>query len=230
MIVDSMTHEEVYQELERDNESISRWWSYKIESLCHRIKTAKRFPVTLTFEHTSPRRVRYLFVANFPEKRMRLYSVSMMALRQMADGLAIYSTTTSMAVTSISHTVLLPHVFRRYAERVGVDKHGVELIKHFFLRNRGTADSRDQSVVGRSVRYKDMTHLSMCVDEGVVLGQQIGNVYEGHTFVTYDMCRGLQREEFEKTRQRILPDDPREWPRWVAGALLETYDRERGWI
>lgn len=225
-----MTHKEVYQELERDKESISRWWSYKTESLCHRIKTAKRFPVSLTFEHTSPRRVKYLFIASFHEKRMRIYSVSMLALRQMADGLAVYSTLTTMAATSISHSVLLPHVFRRYAERVGVDKHGVELIKHFFLRNRGTANSRNQSVVGRSVRYKDMTHLSMCVNDGVVLGQQIGDVFEGHTFVTYDMCSGLQREEFEKTRQRILPDDWREWPRWVAESLLETYDREGGRI
>ena len=37
MIVDSMTHEEVYQELEREREAVTRWWRHQLEYYVPRV-------------------------------------------------------------------------------------------------------------------------------------------------------------------------------------------------
>ena len=58
MIVDSMTHEEVYKELERDRENISRWLYHQMNAQRRRIIKCKRFPLNIWFDHTTPRKVR----------------------------------------------------------------------------------------------------------------------------------------------------------------------------
>jgi hypothetical protein len=44
------------------------------------------------------------------------------------------------------------------------------------------------------------------VPDGVLLGQQAGRIYIVRTFITYDMCTGLQQQEFEKQREQIISD------------------------
>jgi hypothetical protein len=39
-------------------------------------------------------------------------------------------------------------------------------------------------------------HLACCVNDGVLLGQQYGDVFVVRTFITYDMCCGQQQQEF----------------------------------
>jgi hypothetical protein len=102
--------------------------------------------------------------------------------------------------------VLTPHMWKRYAERVKVDKHGIELIKHYFLNNPHGKDSDNQKVVGRSVRWNGEDHLSCCVPDGVLLGQQYGWLFVVRTFITYDMTTGMQQAEFEDKRSQIITD------------------------
>ena len=109
----------------------------------------------------------------------------------------------------ITPMVLLPHVWKRYKdpERGNVQKSGIDLIKHYFMNNPHGADSHNQKVVGRSVRYNGEVHQSCCVNDGVLLGQIVNGIYIAKTFITYDMCSGLQQEEFEARRGEILTDD-----------------------
>ena len=60
MIVDSMTVEEVYDEIERDLENMTGWWWKKREMLSNMAKRRPNFPMTNWFEWESPRKVRYL--------------------------------------------------------------------------------------------------------------------------------------------------------------------------
>jgi hypothetical protein len=38
----------------------------------------------------------------------------------------------------------------------------------------------------------------------VLLGEEIDDIFVAHTFITYDMASGLQREEFERNKDKIL--------------------------
>lgn len=205
MIVDSMTHEEVYQELERDREGVTRWWRHTLASQRRRVLRCKTFPLKLWFEYTSPRKVNYLFFTRIFTKHMRSLLTGIAALRRTSEGLTVY-TTWLEDQKLISPMILTPHMFKQYAARCNVEKSGKELVKHYFMHNAHNKNSHDQRVVGKSVRYNDEEHLSCCVNEGVLLGQVYGDIFIARTFITYDMCSGLQEREFESCRKRILTD------------------------
>ena len=205
MIVDSMTHEEVYRELERDRESISKWWHHQHDECRRSVLKSKTFPIKIWREHTSPRKNVYHFFTTIFEKRMRNIITGVIALRRFPDGIGVYTNWLEWHKL-ICPMVILPHAFKRYAERCHVDKKGIELIRHYFTHNNHGKDSTNQKAVGRSVRYAGMTHLSCCVPEGILLGQVEGDLFIVHTFITYDMCTGQQKEEFEGCRRLVLTD------------------------
>lgn len=205
MIVDSMTHEEVYAELERDREAMTRWWNYKKERIARTAIKTTRFPLNLWIEHTSPRKVRYFFHTRIFEKRMRHFLTGIIAVRRQPDGWSAYTTWMDYQQL-ISPMVLIPHVFKRYAERCDIEKTGIDLVKHFFTNNSIGKDSHDQRVVARSVRYNGEEHQSSCVNEGVLLGKKHGSIFIARTFITYEMCCGRQQKEFAAMREQILTD------------------------
>ena len=207
MIVDSMTHEEVYKELERDRESMHRWFAHQLDANRRRILKSPKFPVVLWFDHTTPRKNRYLFYCRIFDKHKSKIIVTNVALRSMPDGIAVYMTW-PVKNDTIEPMVYLPHVFKQYAlpARCNVKKKGVELIKHFLVRNSRGIDSHNQQVVGKSVRHNGQDHLSCCTDEGILLGHMEGNIYVANTFITYEMCGIAQKKEFEPKRDNIPTD------------------------
>ena len=42
--------------------------------------------------------------------------------------------------------------------------------------------------------------------DGVLLGQQHGELYIVRTFITYDMTTGMQQQEFDTQRAKIMTD------------------------
>lgn len=125
--------------------------------------------------------------------------------RRLPDGFAAYTTWLGHQKL-ISPIVILPHAFKRYAERCCVDKSGIELMTHFFTINHHFSDSHNQKIIGRSVRYNGEEHVASCVNEGILLGQQQGELLVVRTFITYDMCGGLQHKVLEEKRKLILTD------------------------
>ena len=200
-----MTHEEVYQELERERDIVTRWWRHQLNDLRRRMLKCSKFPQCFWIEHTSPRRNKYIFFTRIFDKRMKAILTGIGVQRRTSEGTTIYTTWLDDQML-ISPMVLLPHMWKRYAERAGVHLSGAELVKHYFLNNAHGADSHNQKVVGRSVRYNGEEHLACCVNDGVLLGQVQGNMFIAKTFITYDMCTGRQQEEFESQRKRILTD------------------------
>lgn len=206
MIVDSMTHAEVYQELERDREAMTRWWHHNLWNQRRRALKCTRFPLQLWFEYTSPRKVHYLFFTRIFDKRMKKILTGIAALRRTSDGMTIY--TNWLGTQKLIYPmVLTPHFWKRYAERAKIKKTGMDLIKHYFVNNPHGKDTNNQNVVARSVRYNGEEHLSNCVPDGVMLGQMHGDIFVVKTFITYDMCCGLQQKEFEFCRNMILNEE-----------------------
>ena len=201
-----MTHEEVYQELERDREAVTLWWWHQKVAMRRRVLKCTKFPMSMWFEYTSPRKNRYLIQTRIFDKRMKHILTGALVLRWMRDGITVYTTWVGFQQL-ISPMVLVPHMFHRYAERAGINKTGIDLIKHYFEHNPHGEDSQNQKVVGRSVRYNGEEHQSCCVNDGVVLGQNQDGIYIVRTFITYDMCTGFQKEHFGQKRENILTDE-----------------------
>jgi len=136
---------------------------------------------------------------------MKMILTGVAVMRRGRGGLTVYTSWIGDQ-RLITPMVLTPHMFKRYAERKGVDKHGSELVRHYFLRNAHGCDTKNKRVVARSVRWNGEYHVSNCVNEGVLLGQVVDGIYIARTFITYDMCSGLQQQEFETCREHILTD------------------------
>ena len=205
MIVDSMTHEEVYQELEREREAVTTWWRHQLNDQRRRALKCRQFPYHIWREYTSTRKNRYVFFSRVFDKHMKTILTGVAVIRHTSDGMTVYTTWLGDQKL-ISPMVLMPHFWKRYTERAKVEKHGIDLLKHYFMNNPHGKDSDNQRVVGRSVRWNGEDHVSCCVTDGVLLGQQSGRIYIVRTFITYDMCSGLQQQEFETQRTKILTD------------------------
>ena len=213
MIVDSMTHEEVYAELARDREAVTTWWRHQLAGERRRALKWRTFPMHIWREYTSQRKNRYLFYSRVFDKKMRTILTGIAAIRHTAEGLTVY-TTWLKDQQLISPMIMLPHMWKRYAERTGTDLSGVELMRHYFSTNGHGKDSDNQRVMARSVRWNGEEHLACCVPEGVLLGQQRGDYFLVRTFITYEMTSGPQQQEFDECRRKILTD-------------RELYDRAR---
>ena len=200
-----MTHEEVYQELAKEREAVTRWWRHQLENNRRRALKCTQFPMKIWRDYTSTRRNRYVFFSRVYDKRMRRILTGADAIRHASDGLTVYTTWLGDQKL-ISPMVLTPHMWKRYAERTATDLHGIDLIRHYFTHNPHGQDTDNQKIVGRSVRWNGEEHLANCVNDGVLLGQVVDGIFIVRTFITYDMCGGLQQQEFEACRDKIMND------------------------
>lgn len=200
-----MTHDEVYKELAREREAVTTWWRHQLYDQRRRALKCTRFPMHIWKEYTSTRKNRYVFFSRVFDKHMKTILTGVGVIRHTSEGMTVYTTWLSDQQL-IAPMVLLPHMWKRYAERANVDKHGIDLVKHYFLKNPHGQDTDNQKVVGRSVRWNGEDHLSCCVTDGVLLGQDSGKYYLVRTFITYDMTTGMQQAEFETQRTKILTD------------------------
>ena len=200
-----MTHEEVYRELERERDVVTTWWRHQLEGQRRRALKCTRSPMHIWREYTSARKNRYVFFSRVFDKRMKTILTGVAVIRRTGGGMTVYTTWLGDQ-RLIAPMVLTPHMWKRYAERAKVGKHGIELIKHYLLNNPHGKDSDNQKVVGRSVRWNGEDHLSCCVTDGVLLGQEFGKYYLVRTFITYDMTTGMQQAEFEDKRSQIITD------------------------
>lgn len=203
-----MTHAEVYAELAKEREAVTRWWRHQLYDQRRRALKCRQFPYHIWRKYISTRKNRYLFFSRIFDKKMRKILTGVAVVRHTSEGLTVYTTWLGDQKL-ISPMVLLPHVWKRYQDpkRGNVQKSGIDLIKHYFMNNPHGKDSDNQKVVGRSVRWNGEDHLSCCVNDGVLLGQIVDNIYIARTFITYDMCSGLQQKEFEAKRGEILTDE-----------------------
>ena len=201
-----MTHTEVYRELEKEREAVTRWWRHQLADQRRRALKCQQFPYHIWREYTSTRKNSYLFFSRVFDKHMKRILTGVAVVRHTDEGLTVYTTWLGDQ-RLISPMVLTAHMWKRYAERTNVQKHGIDLIKQYFMNNPHGKDSDNQKVVGRSVRWNGEVHQSCCITDGVLLGQIVDGIYIARTFITYDMCSGLQQEEFEARRDEILTDE-----------------------
>ena len=201
MLVESMTHSEVYDELARDLPNLERWIDRQAKTLRrYSLKTDRRkFPIIMYDKYTSPRKIHYGFIAIL-YKRNDSFCLFTYTLRQTRNGREVYMCR-PREDSRLPKTVFIPHAIKRYAERMKLDKTGDELIRHMLIHSVDCVSLNDHKVAARSVRYKVEMLRSYCVREGAFLGKQVGDIFMANTFITYDMMCGRQLEEFSKYRE-----------------------------
>lgn len=205
MIVSSMTPQEVYREIERDKPRMAYWREATFKSIAKRARQMMKFPQTIWYDHESPRHNRYLFMSIIFDRNFDRNSISMgVALQKMERGWAVFYFGWPWQA-QFNKIALLPHVFDRYAdpERGNVQKTGIELIKHFIRHNTDGMPVKGERLSGRSVRYKGRDNLCLSMHDGVLLGEEVDDIFVAHTFITYDMATGLQSEAFEHKRSKL---------------------------
>lgn len=98
------------------------------------------------------------------------------------------------------HIIFTPHFFQRYAQRTGIELTGVDLIHRYFKIN----PSYGFNVVPERIGDKEKTNVYGSTTEGVALGARLyttNHIILFKTFITYDMCKGEQIEEFAKSNE-----------------------------
>ena len=197
-----MTDDEVYGEIDRDCENLTRWWYRQLPGMRRRALKARTLPCGVFHEYTSPRRVSYVIYTLINDRHLKKSFTGVMALRRVSGGLMAYQSRLSHH-TDVSKAVYTPHMWRRYAERTGTQLTGVALVRRFMERNHYGETTNDVMSFARSVRYNGEDHMASCVTDGVLLGHIVNDMFVVRTFITYDMTTGRQQTEFTQCRDQI---------------------------
>ena len=203
MIVDTMTHEEVFAELAKDRENVERWYNHRADEFHRMALKTHKFPVTWQLDYTSPRKNRYLISVTCTRRNYdRYHAICIMALRREERGYTAYLSHIGTE-TLIRKTVFLQHVFDRYAERLNVNKQGIDIIQYFLNNHTNGHILENHQLAGRSVRYNGRNHRFVAGEDGVLLGDIENGIFVFRTFITYEMATGLQREEFVNAKSKL---------------------------
>lgn len=96
--------------------------------------------------------------------------------------------------------IFLPHFFQRFTERTGIELTGEDLMRRFFQYNANFSIETRQRVINEKQYAIEATGTS---EEGVALGYQLADgSFFFKTFITYNMAKGEQVENFELSEER----------------------------
>lgn len=198
-----MTHEEVYREIDLDNNELSKWWEIKKHFVAKLVKGMIRFPKEFWFEYETSRHNKYMVFCKVYSRKYEAMT-TLFLLRKMERGYAIYHTRFSWQRFA-KKIIILPHVFDRYSDpnRCNVRKSGIELIKEFVRYGGGDIGIHDNKLAGRSVRYNGVDNVCVCRSDGVLLGEQVDDIFIARTIITYEMANSLQKKEFEYCKPHL---------------------------
>jgi len=203
MIVDTMTTAEVFRELEADRDNVSGWWVHKREDMKKRALKCARFPMTVWWQYTSPRKNSYLVMAAaYGRKYLKQNGMCILALQHTPAGLTAYTQKLNW-MHFMDRMVFTAHMWKRYRERINTYKTGIELMKQYFTNNGYGEETEGSQFVGRSVRYNGHDNICLSINDGVLLGERKDDAFIAKTFITYDMATGLQRQEFDAKREAV---------------------------
>jgi hypothetical protein len=104
-----MTHTEVYAELDKDRENVTRWWRHQLSDQRRRVLKCRQFPFHIWKDYTSTRRNRYVFFSRVFDKHMKTILTGAAVIRHTSDGLTVYTTWLGDQ-KFISPMVLTPHM------------------------------------------------------------------------------------------------------------------------
>lgn len=124
--------------------------------------------------------------------------MTLVSIMNMKDGR--YAIMWSTVFGRTQFIMFTPHFFSRFAQRVGIELTGMELIQRYFKINASYGFNKRKEIVGEMMK----TNIYGSTVEGVALGVQLyteSNVILFRTFITYEMTKGEQIEAFAQAEE-----------------------------
>lgn len=199
-----MTADEIFREMSRDRYRKEALLIHKYKEHAKVALKRNRWPFVSYInvevkESHNKYLVQFFFKDKHFTKKQKYMAVSMMAIVQEDRGMYMFCLEQNRHNGQFMISSYSPHVFKRYAERFGIYKTGVELIREFVTRNQAWYFHNTKSPVSYDgSKY----HTVAVMPDGLLLGttDNNGRVYV-NTFVTRDMLRQDQLDLIEDLRE-----------------------------
>lgn len=202
MIVDTMTHAEVFREIDKDSGNLIRWVKSHKNVMRRAVMKAHKLPTCFWWEYRSPRNIQYMIgVQAYSHKIYKKTLFAFIALHRGSDGMNAYIFNPP-GWEEASRNVITDHAIKRYIERMGMPRDTSLKIglRNLIENNFEGVYVTNRKAMGRSVRYNGEEYLAACADSGVMLGKRENGIIITKTFITYDMATGMQHEAFTNAR------------------------------
>ena len=199
MIVYTMNEDELNSEILKDMPNILKYSDYFDSEFRRIVIKSRKFPVVLTKKFKSSNKNNWILVLEARTKKETgdLSRIHFITYINSPHGYYVVMPTST---NNHKHLIIYPpHFFRRYSERMDIHLSGIELITHFFKYNYNyvystkdvkiTPEEFTREIYGSC---KEGIALGVCTTKDNVLFK---------TFITYEMCKGAQIEEFSKNEQ-----------------------------
>lgn len=197
MFVPTFNEQDIQRELEADFASVMHASNAVDHKFRRFVLKSKRYPVRVIQEYNSPKRNKWLVFYEAKHKRAvgDNTHIAFVCVAHSDRGYYAFYVFDVIDDNRLRIAMYPPHFFQRYSDRARVDKHGIELIKHFFQHNNGFRAQIDGS------------HLRATCAEGMCLGRVSEHSnFLFKTFLSPDILRedqAKQREHSEDLRKKV---------------------------
>lgn len=205
MLVPNMTEEEILREIKADLPNVLHISDTKDSKVRRIIQKSVLFPVRVHSFVTTARENKWIILWEARTKKSigDKSLITFICYQETPRGR--YAFMTTYVNDDLLLIVYPPHFFSRFAERMNLNLTGLDLMRRFFEYNSSYVF---QIKPEKLDERKYILNVYGSCSEGVAMGVRAVNpgIYLFKTFITYEMCRGEQIEEFaknEKIRQEI---------------------------
>lgn len=191
MIVNNMSFAEIAAEAAKDWHYLHRVMALFNSESRRTVVKAKSFPIVFKpVERNSPRKNKWYLIAEAPDKASTMKKGVLMrfiTLINTAEGYYVLQPVQGNQYFEY----YTPHFFSRYAERNKVNLTGKELVFHYFQNIKKAAVTEREKAIFVTTAV------------GVGLGYKIDNIFFYKTFISSEMLKGKQIDNFIKAEKEI---------------------------
>lgn len=207
MITSSMTASELLAEIKADYPNVLAISDAKDAKASRIIKKSVLFPARVHSLVTTTRKNNWMILWEAHNKKEVGDACRISFVCYIDTGHGKYAYMPTFIKDKMFLLAYPPHFFSRFAERMGLGLTGVELMRRFFEQN----NSYSFTFSAEEVDGGHCDHVFATCREGIALGlKAVGlDAYLLKTFITYDMCKGEQVENFAKSEEcrRIVHEE-----------------------
>lgn len=218
MITSQMSHEELANEVAKDYVDVCEIMRKKIPDALKLIRKQSQFPAYLFSTVTSPRKNKWIliFVGKSKRRLKRILDSFLVCIRETDHGKYVYRYDLPTKEGSLPGvTFYPPHFFSRYAQRMGLEITGEELIKRYLKINTAMRYNTDQLLLSEE-EMRELKHpVWYTSPDGISLGSVTMvpgmEIFICTTFVPWNMCKRDQlircgRAEMERLKEDLELD------------------------
>ena len=199
MILPSFTPEQIVDEFRKDLANIFYYADHQKQRLRKAALKARKFPVAIHGWHATPMKNRWLYILAAHSKKdyddTSMVTFVLTFRDQQGKTWAMMQSTFKDNPLVIFYT---PHLFARYNQRMNLNLKGEDLIYRYFKFNASASYSIKTTMIDETQYKQEITATTL---EGVSMGLRATVGVLLKTFISYEMAKGEQIEQFMRSEQ-----------------------------